>query len=201
MSTTARARPALAGGHEGDEIAAVQGESAAQFVPGGRVHLPGYDAEIEADIDEDGADRAVTVVGGDLLERGPVVRIQDRGARLSGGARLACGGRAEGTGLDVAAAGGAVLEPLFERGGSEKAAGDAGEHQGNIPAAEDCGEEAEEGEEVRHGGVLVEGVGEILAVGDERADDAEDLADARGHGPIGVVGFGRSGGGVGHGAE
>jgi len=165
------------------------------------VHLPRYDAEIETDIDEDGADRAVTVVGGNLLERGLVVRIQDRGARLSGGARLACGGRAEGTGLDVAAAGGAVLEPLFERGGSEKAAGDAGENQGDVFAAEDGGEEAEEGEEVRDGGVLVEGFGEILAVGDERADDAEDLGDARGHGPMGVVGFGRGGGGGGHGAE
>ena len=99
-------------------------------------------------------------MGGDLLDRGPVVRIQDRWARLSGGARLACGGLAEGAGLDVAASGSAVLEPLFERGGAEKAAGYAGEDQGDIPAAEDRGEEAEEGEEVRDGGVLVEGVGE-----------------------------------------
>ena len=53
---------------------------------------------------------------------------------------------------------------------------------------------------MRDGGVVVERVGEIPAVGDERADDAEDLADARRHGPIGIglEGFGRGGGGVAH---
>jgi len=201
-SGTAGARPRRdrTGADEGGEIAAIEGESAAQFVPGGRVHLPRYDAKIEADIDKNGADRAAAVLRGDLLERGRAARIQDRWAWLSGGVRLAWRGRAELSRLDVATSSGAVLEPLFERGGTEKAAGDAGENQGDVFAAEDGGEEAEEGEEVRDGGVLVEGFGEILAVGDERADDAEDLADASGHGPIWirVDGFDRCGGCVGH---
>jgi hypothetical protein len=34
--------------------------------------------------------------------------------------------------------------------------------------------------------VLTQRVGEILAVGDEGVDEAEDLADARRHGPIGM---------------
>jgi hypothetical protein len=47
---------------------------AAHLVPGGSIHLRLQDAEIDADIDEDGADRAATVLGGDLLERGRVSR-------------------------------------------------------------------------------------------------------------------------------
>jgi len=62
---------------DGDGIAAapparaVEGESnavtedvAARLVPGGTIHLPLDDGEIDADIDEDGADRAATVLGG-----------------------------------------------------------------------------------------------------------------------------------------
>ncbi len=68
------------------------------------------------------------------------------------------------------------------------------------PVAEDGGDEGEAGEDVRVGGVPAQRVGEVLAVGDERADEAEDLADARRHGPmrIGLDGGGRGGGGVEH---
>jgi len=55
--------------------------------------------------------------------------------------------------------------------------------------------------------VLAQCLDDVSAVGDERAEEAEDVADAsgveaRGHGPIGIEldGFGRGGGGVGHGA-
>src|SRR5271170_5388405 len=53
---------------------------------------------------------------------------------------------------------------------------------------------------MRVSGVLLQRVDEILAVGDERANEAEDLADARGHGPIGIglEGFGLCGGYIEH---
>jgi hypothetical protein len=53
---------------------------------------------------------------------------------------------------------------------------------------------------MRLGGVLVERVGEIFTVGNERADDAKYLGDARGHGPIGIGldGCDRGGGVVGY---
>ena len=114
--------------------------------------------------------------------------------------RLAWGRQADGRRLQVLAAGGAPAEPGFERGGAEQTAGDAGEDQREIAGAEDCGDEGEAGEDMRVGGVLAQRVGEILAVGDERADEAEDLADARRHGPmgIGLDGCDRGGGGVEH---
>ncbi len=126
-------------------------------------------------------------------------RILGRGGRL-GGARLAWGRQADGRRLQVPAAGGAPAEPGFERGGAEQTAGDAGEDQREIAGAEDCGDEGEAGEDMRVGGMLAQRVGEVLAVGDERADEAEDLADALRHGPIGIGldGCDRGGGGVEH---
>jgi len=98
------------------------------------------------------------------------------------------------------AAGSALAEPFFERSGAEQTAGDTGEDLREIGGGEGCGDEGEAGEDVRGGGVLLKRSGEILAVGDERADEAEDLADARGHGPIGIglAGFDRGGGCVEH---
>jgi hypothetical protein len=53
---------------------------------------------------------------------------------------------------------------------------------------------------MRVGGVLAQRVGEIFVAGDERVDEAEDVADAPRHGPmgIGLDGGDRGGGGVGH---
>jgi hypothetical protein len=53
---------------------------------------------------------------------------------------------------------------------------------------------------MRLGGVVFERFGEIFAVGDERAEDPEDLTDARGHGPggLGLEGGDRGRGVVGH---
>ena len=98
------------------------------------------------------------------------------------------------------AAGGASAEPIFQRGGAEQAAYDAGDDQRDVSAAEDCGNEAEAGEEVRDAGVQVQGISEASAVDDTRVNDAEHLGDARGHGPIGMEldGCDRGGGG-GHG--
>ena len=102
--------------------------------------------------------------------------------------------------MKIAATGGAPEEPGFERGGAEQTAGDAGEDQRDIAGVEDAGNEGEAGEDIGVGGVLLEGVGEVPAIGDERFEEAEDLADARGDGPIGIGlgGGGRSGGGVAH---
>ncbi len=102
--------------------------------------------------------------------------------------------------LQVLAAGGALAEPVFERGGAEQAAGDAGEDQREIGGGKSCDDEGEAGEEMRSGAVLAQRVGEVPAVGDEGAEEAKDLADARGHDPIGIglEGFGRCGGGVEH---
>ena len=53
-----------------------------------------------------------------------------------------------------------------------------------------------QGRNARVGGVVAQRIGEIAAVGDERVEEAEELADARRQGPIGrigVVGFGRWG--------
>ncbi len=109
-----------------------------KFVPRHAIHLSRHDAEIEADVDEDGADRAAAVLGDDFLGRGQTGkgRILGRpGGR--GGVRLAFGGQAEGQRLEVPAAAGALAEPGFERGGAEQAACDAGEDQREIGGAED----------------------------------------------------------------
>jgi hypothetical protein len=75
---------ALASVQEGEEFAAVEEEIADQFVPGVAIHLLGDDAEIEADVDEDGADRAVTDLVGDFLGRGQAGEIAGRRRGLAG---------------------------------------------------------------------------------------------------------------------
>ena len=193
--------PGLAAVQENAELAAVEEEIADQLVPGVEIHLLGDDAEIEADIDQEGADVAAADLGGDLFWRGQeeeggiVVRSAAVRGRF-GGARSAGGGGTEACWLEVPAAGAVAEQPFFERGGAQQAAGDAGEDQGDIAGGEDAGDEGEEGEDIRACGVLLESVGEVFTVGDERSDEAEDLADAGGHG--GVGGFGRGGECVGH---
>jgi hypothetical protein len=196
---------ALAPVQEGELFAAVEEEIADQFFPCLAIHLLGHDAEIETDVDEEGAERAMADLEGDLLGRGEAGEgeILGRSARAGGafgGARLASGGE-EAPGLKVAAPGGELGEPVFEGGGAEQAAGDAGEDQGDVAGAEDAGDEGEAGEDFGGSGVLLEGVGEVPAIGDECVEEADDLADARGLGPIGIglEGSGRSGGGAGHG--
>jgi hypothetical protein len=154
----------LAPDHEVGEIAAVEGESLAQLVPRRRIHLAGYDAEIEADIDEDSADRTVPDLGDDLLGGGRQARVVGQRCGWFGGARLALARRADAQRLDVAAAGDALAEPFFEQGGAEQAALDAGEDLRDVLGTEHCRDEAEEWEEMRLGGVVFERFGEIFAV-------------------------------------
>ena len=109
-----------------------------------------------------------------------------------GGAWSADGGHADGRWREVSAAGGATAQRGFEGRGATQAAGDAGEDGGEVGGAEGFGEEGE----AWGGGALLDRGGELLAVVDQFADDAEDAAEAAGCvcvGPrwIGVRGSGR----------
>ena len=44
-------------GCERDGIAALEGDGAAQFIPGGGIHQRGHNAEIKVDVEEDNADQ------------------------------------------------------------------------------------------------------------------------------------------------
>jgi len=145
---------------EGDQIAAVVDDVAAQLDPGHTIQLLRLDAEITADIGENGGDGAAAVPGGDFLEGGRTVdeRAPSRGVPWggwSGGARLAWRWRpGAGTLLHVLAAAGAVAESFLERGGAEQAARDAGEDQRETAGVESQGDEVEVGEEMGGGRVL-----------------------------------------------
>ena len=171
----------------------MEGERAAQLVPRRPIHLVRDDAEVEADVDEHGTDRASAVMVGDLPEGGQASGAQilvlpaGRGGRFGGerfGWRL--GVVVRRVLPQVVAAGGGPAEPCFERRGAKQAACDAGEDLREVAGAEDDREKGEAGEDLRVGGVLAQRLREIPAVGDERADEAEDRTDARGLGPIGI---------------
>ncbi|HXA22644.1 MAG TPA: hypothetical protein VNW90_10110, partial [Acetobacteraceae bacterium] len=98
----------------------------------------------------------------------------------SGGARLARGWGAWGGwgGWGGRLAGEAAGQSGFERGGAKQAAGDAREDLPDVDGAEvprDVGE-------VRGGGALLQRGGELPAVVDQRADEAEEAAGAGGLG-------------------
>jgi hypothetical protein len=104
-----------------------------------------HDAEIAADVSDDGADRAAADLGGDLLGRGQA----DAGVKglaggvggpsggRSGGRRLSLGGSARRRGLRVQS-GGIAGDPGFERLGAEQAPGDMREDQGDIAGGGCC---------------------------------------------------------------
>ena len=166
------------------------------------------DAEVAADVDDDGADRAAAHLGGDFCFRGEAReagvlggarRAGGRAARPGGRARAGCGGHADGRWREVLAAGGATAERGFEGRGATQAAGDAGEDGGEVGGAEGSGEEGE----AWGGGALLDRGGEVLAVVDQLADQAEDAAEGGGHGRggpgwIGVRGWGGGLGGGRH---
>ncbi len=87
---------ALVRERESGEIAAVVDESEAQFVPCRTIHLPRHDAKIEADLDEDGADRAAAVLGEDFLGRGQAGEARSLGRGWPAWRRAACVGTAGG---------------------------------------------------------------------------------------------------------
>jgi hypothetical protein len=127
-----------------------------------------HDAEVAADVGDDGADGAAANPGCDLLGRGQAdfrvyPRIKSGGG---GGRRLTVRGSARWRGFGVYA-GGCADDPDFECLGKEQAPGDAREDQGDIAGAERVGIGAERG-------------GDLPAVVDEPADEAEEAAGAAG---------------------
>ena len=92
----------------------------------------------------------------------------------SRGRRSAVGGRTWRRGLGVQS-GGVADYPGFERLGTEEAAGDAREEQGDVTGAE-------------RGRIDPERGGELPAVVDELADEAEEAAGAAGFGICGGLG-------------
>ena len=184
----------------------------AEFVPECPIEMAGRDAEVAADIGDDGADRAATHLGGDFLFRGQACEARVLGVvgglgfglgvrrcDLPSGARPAYGGQADGRWREVPAAGGALAEPGFQRRGAAQATGDAGEDDGEVGGAEGSGEQGE----AWGGGALLHRAGELLAVVDQFADEAEDAAEAAGHGRAGPrrIGVRGWGGGLGRGGH
>jgi hypothetical protein len=145
------------------------------------------DAEVAADVGEDGANRLTPDLGRDLLwgwqvgETGSCVRWLlrlggPRGRRLGlarEGAGCARGRLGFGLGLGVEA-GGSAGDLFREQAGAVQALGDAGEDQGEVAGAEG----AREGGGVVGNGALAECGGEVLAVVDELADKREQAAGA-----------------------
>ena len=169
---------------EADVTAAVFVDGAVQFVP---QRMARRDAEIAADIGEDGADRLTPDLGRDLLWGG---QVGEAGIRVGGLLRLGAprgrwlglaregAGRAGGwrgfrLGFGVEAGGGAG-DLFLEQTGAQQALGDAGEDQGEVAGAEG----ARDVGGVVGDGALAERVGELLAVVDELADEREQTAGA-----------------------
>ena len=86
------------------------------------------DAEVAANVGDDGADRAAADLGGDLLGRGQADLGRAGGVGGSRGRRSAAGGSTWRRGLGVQS-GGVADYPGFERLGTEEAAGDACEEE------------------------------------------------------------------------
>jgi hypothetical protein len=204
--------PQLRVWQEAVQAAAIHDDGVAEFVPECPVEMAGHDAEVQADIGDDGADRTAADFGGDFsfggearearvlggiggLVLGLCVRRRD----LAFGARFACGRHADGRGREVLAARGALAQLGLQGRGEAQAVGDAGEDDGEVGAADAFGEE----DDIRGGGALLDRGGKFLAEVDQPADDAEDAAEGGGHGwggPgwIGFDGRGRGVGGGGH---
>ena len=137
---------------EAGEAAAIHNDGVADLVPERPVEIAGRDAEVSADIDDDGAHGAAAHLGGDLLFRGEVretwvfggVRWLGVGRRdLPHGARPACDGQANRRRRKVLAACGAPAKPDFERRRPAQAAGDAGEDDREVGGAKGAGEQGE----------------------------------------------------------
>jgi hypothetical protein len=191
---------------EAGEAAAIGDDGVAEFVPEGSIELAGRDAEIMADVDYDGADRAATDFGSDFLFGGEareawvlgvVGGLGVRRRDLAGRAGRAGGWHADGCWGEVLAAVGAAAKRGFQGHGSAQAAGDAGENHGEVGGAEGYGGEGE----AWGGGALLDRAGEMLAEVDEFADEAEHAVEAAGYGcgGPGRIGVCDWGGGLGGG--
>ena len=114
------------------QVAAIANDEIAHLRP---QRMARRDAEVAANVGDDGADRATADLGGDLLGRGQADLGRAGGVGGSRGRRSAVGGRTWRRGLGVQS-GGVTDDPGFERLGTEEAAGDAREEQCDVTGAE-----------------------------------------------------------------
>jgi hypothetical protein len=146
------------------------------------------DAEIAADIGDDSTDRPAADLGGDLLRRGQRGKARVGLAVWPDGCRPGLAWctlcrRARGLGWPLRARR-QRHNPGLERVGEEQTAGNSREDQRDIA----CTEGQRDGGEVGVGGALLEGGGELLAVVDELAHQAEEVGE-----PAGPIRAGRGG--------
>jgi hypothetical protein len=145
------------------------------------------DAEVAANIHDDGTDRPVTDFRRDLLRGGEsgetVVVVVGGSGRF--GAWRALSGACFGLRSCVKTRG-VADDACFERLGAQQAGSDAGEDQCDVASAEATRVGGEIG-----GAVLLQRGGEFLAVIDELADEVQQAADAA---RCGLVDDVRSGG-------
>src|SRR5215472_11442597 len=194
------------------EAAAIHGDGPPDFVPECPVEMAGRDTEIEADIDDDRADRPAAHLGGDFLFRGQACETRVLG--VVGGlkfglsvrrrglpcrARPTRSGQADGRRREVPAACGALAQLGFQGRGATQTSGDASEDDREIGGAEGFGEVVK----ARGGGALLHSGDELFPVVDQFADQADDAAESGRHAGarrIGAVldGRGWGGGRVGH---
>jgi hypothetical protein len=161
---------------QGGEVAAVCDDGQGEFPP---QRVARHNAEVATDVGDDGADRAAADLGCDVLGRGQTgetcVGCTGASVHGSGGARLARGWGARG-GCCGLLADKAAGQSGFERGGAKQAAGNAREDFPDVDGAEvsrDVGK-------VGGGGALLQRAGELPAVVDQRADEAEETPGAAG---------------------
>jgi hypothetical protein len=162
--------------HQVGEAAVLSDDDDLQFPPQG---VAGQDAEVAADVGDDGADRLTADFCGDLLRGGQVGEPSagfagDGRGGWAGCARPGLGHSALGCGVQAV---GVAEEPRFERIGAVQAAGDAREDQRHIGGAEAATDDDGVGE-----GAAADCGGEFAAVVDQLSDEAEQVGRAAGLG-------------------
>jgi len=176
---------------QGCELAAVADDQRTDFPP---KRMARHDAEVAADIRDDGADRPMTDFCGDALRRGQGSEIGVLTGLCGRGAGQRRAGRRRGDGfpfrVQMACA---ADQPRLERLGAEQAGGDAREDCRDVGGAEVAGVVGEAGD----GAGLLEGGGEVFRVVDQPADEAEQVRGAAGLFRRGGFWGGRGGGGRG----
>ena len=193
---------------EAEAAAAIHDDGDVDFVPEPSFEVAGRDAEIAADIDDDGADGPAAhllgdfFLGGEACETRVLGGIGGPGVRRCGlpyGAWRTHGGQADGRHRQFLAALDAAAQPGFQHCGATQATGDTGEDDREVGSAEGTDEPGK----ARGAGALLDRDGELLAVVDQFAHEAENAAEAGGRvragpGRIGLRGWGGKLEGGGH---
>ena len=115
----------MEGPEESGEAAAIHHDGVVDFIPEGSIKVSGGDAQVTADVDDDGADRPAPQLGGDFLLRRKVREARIPGAVVGLGVRLrdrppyeawlVRWGCAEGFWREVLVACGSAAQPRLQR--------------------------------------------------------------------------------------